>query len=139
MFGITRRTKAVIEDELKRAKIELAEAQSMQKSLIAEKVYWQNHAMEVANQVAKWMDLHREILRQLASEEANASLRAYAQSIEQAIIEHRPSPAMIAGALASAGKDVQGVFTAVPTPRPQVTAGVIPQNSVEEYLLGEAR
>lgn len=118
------------------AEIELATLRATHRALVAEKIFWQEQAMTYANQISFWQDQHRKILEQMAREGASIDLRAYAQEIEQAIIASRPEPAKIAAALALAGKDVQGTFSALPEVRPMVRARGISLSP--SMLVGEA-
>lgn len=137
MFGRGKKTKAALEHELETVKIELEELRAQHRALVAEKVFWQDQAMEYANGISKWQDAHRAILGQMAKEGVSINLRRYAQEIEQAIIDARPEPAKIAAALASAGKDVQGVFSALPEVRPLVRARGISLSP--SLVVGDAR
>lgn len=121
MFG--RQTKAQLKielnttaAELERVRSELSTLQAMHTSLIAEKAFWQDQVQQYGNQIEFWMNKNREILKQVGKEAGAVDIRAYAQSIAQAIEEHKPKPAELAAALAMGGKSTQGVFTRTLTP-----------------------
>lgn len=126
MFG--RRTKAVIEAELAEAMENYARlcvindgTERRLKMAVTEANFWKSQAVDYGNQIEFWQRKNRELLEQMTKESADFDLRAYAESIKQAIIAARPEPSTIAAIIATADKDVQGAFS----PPPRAPIGVL--------------
>lgn len=88
-------------------RLEIAEAKL--KSLLAEKVFWSENALQLTNNVETWMRMYRQLLEQTMSERQDVDLRGYAKAIGQAIEEGKPRTAEVAACIAMAGRDTQGV------------------------------
>lgn len=119
MFG--RRTKAALEAELLEAKESYTKLSAIHagterrlKMLVVESNFWKNQTVEYGNQIEFWQKKNRELLEQMIKESTDVDLRAYADSIKQAIIDARPEPSTIAAVIATADKDVQGAFSLPP-------------------------
>lgn len=114
MFGIgKRKTKAQLESELDVAHRELSALRAQHKALVVRTTYYQNLATEMGNQVQKWMQMHEEVLKQLAAE--TPDLKSYADSVAQTIRESFPDPAALIAAVVMSQPATQGVFTRSPT------------------------
>ena len=119
MFG--RKTKAALLDELERATATIKRQDAQLNSadrrlgmLAVEANFWKSQTVEYGNQVEFWQRKNRELLEQMIKESTDFDLRAYADSIKQAIIDARPEPSTIAAIIATADKDVQGAFSLPP-------------------------
>ena len=119
MFG--RKTKAALQDELELANARaehltaLLNGQDRRlKMLVVESNFWKSQTVDYGNQIEFWQRKNRELLEQMIKESTNVDLRAYAESIKQAILDARPEPSTIAAIIATADKDVQGAFSLPP-------------------------
>ena len=127
MFG--RKTKAQLEETIKELTAERAAAARMiinlerrLKMLVVESNFWKDQTVDYGNQIEFWQRKNRELLEQMIRESTDFDLRAYAESIKQAILDARPEPSTIAAIIATADKDVQGAFSLPPRePRGKVT------------------
>ncbi len=109
MFGIgKRKTKAQLESELDAAHRELSALRAQHKALVARTAYYQNLSIEMGNQVQRWMQMHEEVLKQLGAE--TPDLKAYADSVAQAIKESYPDPSALVAALAMSLPGTQGSY-----------------------------
>lgn len=136
MLGLKKGKKPTREEAL--LAVRVAELEAQHRSLVAEKAFWQDQVVAYGNAVEFWQTKHRELLAQIAKEAASLDLRAYAQSIEQAILSARPDPSLIAGVLAMAGKDAQGVVTRSPEARALIAPRDINGGARALRIAGEA-
>lgn len=136
MFG-TKKEKGPSRAE-QRLAARVAELEAQNRALVAEKAFWQDQVVSYGNGVEFWQTKHRELLAQIAKEGASLDLRAYAQSIEQALLSARPDPSLIAGVIAMAGKDVQGVVTRSPEARALIAPREIKSTPRRLSIAGEA-
>lgn len=121
-----------------RLTVRVAELEAQHKALVAEKAFWQDQVVAYGNAVEFWQTKHRELLAQIAKESASLDLRSYAQAIEQALLAARPDPSLIAGVIAMAGKDVQGVVTRSPEARALIAPREIKSTPRRLSIAGEA-
>lgn len=134
MFG--RKTKAALQDDLEKAHVQikylygLIDGQDRRlKMLAVEANFWKSQTVDYGNQIEFWQLKNRELLEQMIRESTDFDLRAYADSIKQAILDARPEPSTIAAIIATADKDVQGVFS--PPPREDRTVLLPPEGPAE--------
>lgn len=114
MFG--RKTKADLQFELEAVAERLQDAKERGDRLerrlreaVVQLEFWKNYATEMGGQVEFWQRKNRELLAELTKDATEFDLKAYAKSIEQAVIDARPNPAAIAAVIASCDRDVQGL------------------------------
>lgn len=140
MFG--RKTKAALLDDLCAANAKIRHLDALLNSqdrrlkmLVVESGFWKGQTVDYGNQIEFWQRKNRELLEQMTKESTDLDLRAYADSIKQAIIDARPEPSTIAAIIATADKDVQGVFS--PPPRQGPGKVVLSDDAIQR--LGEFR
>jgi hypothetical protein len=79
------------------------------KSLVAEKHFWSEQGLQLANQVETWQRMYRELLEETMRERNDVDIRAYAKAIGQAIEDGKPRAADVAAVIAMADRNVQGI------------------------------
>ena len=122
MFGFKKGTKAALKAELSAAQEsiailerEVSRVRIQHRSLVAQVTYYQGALTDMGNQVQTWMRMHSDVLKQLGEQTPN--LKAYADSVAQAIRESYPDPAALIAVIAmgNAAAGTQGALTRSPT------------------------
>jgi len=111
MFGIGKKTKAVLQKNNELLEAQLASLRAQHAALVTEVSFWKNNCVDYGNQIEFWQRKNREMLEQIGKESANVDLLAYTKAIREEIDRARPEPSAVAAVIALSKYDTQGGFT----------------------------